>query len=84
MALEQELATFNKNLPDWLQTHEGKFVLVVGEELVGVFDNPQAAYEAGIQRFGNIAMLIREVRREDETAFFPALNLGLIHADPPR
>lgn len=82
MPLERELATFKGHFDEWLQTHPGKFVLVVGEELVGVFDTPKQAYEAGIQRFGNIPMLIRQVRPDDETTFLPALTLGLIYAHP--
>lgn len=82
MALEKELDTFRKNQPQWSQAYGGKFVLVVNEELVGVYDDPGTAYEAGIERFGNIPMLIKQVRKDDETAFMPALTLGLIHADP--
>jgi hypothetical protein len=80
--LERELATFQAHLSEWSRAHSGKFALVVGEELIGVFDTPEKAYEAGILRFGNIPMLIRQLRPDDETAFLPALTLGLIYADP--
>jgi hypothetical protein len=82
MPLERELATFQAHFNEWLQVHPGKFALVVGEELIGVFDTPKKAYEAGIQRFGNVPMLIRQLRPDDETTFLPALTLGLIYARP--
>ena len=81
MALERELATFQAHFTEWLQLHPGKFALVVGEELIGVFDNANQAYEAGIQQFGNIPMLIRQLRPDDETTFLPALTLGLMYAN---
>jgi hypothetical protein len=80
MPLEKELEAFKKNLPEWSQTHGGKFVLVVGEELVGVYDDPETAYEIGIERFGNIPMLIKQVLPDEGTVFFPALMLGLTPA----
>jgi len=82
MALEKELSVFLANHVKWLQTYENKFVLIVGDDLVGAFDDPKTAYETGIERYGNVPMLIKQVKREEETAFFPALTLGLIHADP--
>ncbi len=82
MALEREVETFQNHLPEWLKLHEGKFALVVGEELVGMYDEAGAAYQAGVERFGNVPVLIRQVRDGDETAFFPALMLGLIDANP--
>jgi hypothetical protein len=81
MPLERELATFQANLADWLKSYSGKFALVVGDKLEGVFDTPQNAYQVGIERFGNIPMLIKQIRADlDDAAFFPALTLGLIDA----
>jgi hypothetical protein len=82
MALEKELETFKKRLPEWLDLYHNKYVLIMGEELIGVFDEPRTAYQAGVERFGNVPMLIRQVRSEDETSFYPALMLGLIDANP--
>jgi hypothetical protein len=81
MPLERELATYQANLADWLKSYSGKFALVVGDKLEGVFDTPQNAYAVGVGRFGNIPMLIKQIREaQDEAAFFPALTLGLINA----
>ena len=83
MALETEMQFFREHVAEWLAHHEGKFALVVGTELVDVFDTPESAYESGVRRFGNIPMLIKQIRKEqDEVAYFPALTLGLINARP--
>lgn len=83
MPLETEIRFFNEHVAEWLAHHEGKFALVVGTELIDVFDTPASAYEFGVQRFGNIPMLIKQIGKEqDGVAYFPALNLGLIDARP--
>jgi hypothetical protein len=52
-----------------------------GENLVGAFYDAESAYEAGLQQFGNVPMLVKQVRGDSEdVAFFPALTLGLIDA----
>lgn len=66
-----------------LRAYEGKYVLIKGSELVGAFDTPNAAYEEGLRRFGNVAMLIVQVRRDQPTSQVPALTLGLIRASIP-
>jgi hypothetical protein len=38
MALEKELETFNRELPTLLD-QEGKFVVICGDQVVGVFDS---------------------------------------------
>ena len=39
--LEKELAYYEKILENWLSLYSGKFVLVKGEELVGVYDSTE-------------------------------------------
>ena len=81
MPLETELQYFANQKTTLLETYEGQFVLVRGTELAGAYTTEQEAYEAGLARFGNEPFLIkRVVREEDETAHFPALVLGVLHA----
>ncbi len=83
MVLERELAYFSAHKDELLENHEGQFVLVKDETLVGAFTTEKEAYEAGLERLGNQPFLIkRVVREEDETAHFPALVLGVLHAHP--
>src|SRR5262245_30340437 len=51
--LEQEIKTFLRELPGWLQGgKEGKHVLIQGDQVVGFFDTFDEGYEAGIDQFG--------------------------------
>jgi len=82
MALEKEIQFFEQHRSEWITHYEGKFALVVCVELVGTFDTSEAAYEVGVERFGNVPMLIKQIVREDSVACIPALTLGLICAHP--
>jgi hypothetical protein len=66
-----------------LSQHEGKFALIHGKKLLGVYDTGRAAYEEGLRRLGNVPMLIvHVVRQEPVETVSPALQLGLIGARP--
>ncbi len=78
--LEQELAYYNQHRADLLSKYEGKFLLIKGSELVGSFENAEAAYQEGLRRFGNTPFLIKQVLREERVEHIPALTLGIVHA----
>ena len=80
--LATELAFFDGHLKEWLATHSGKFALIKGDALAGVFDTPHAAYEAGVRQFGNVPMLIRLVVEDQPVQSAPALVHGVLFARP--
>ena len=55
-----ELLTYKRNL-DLLLEHEGEFVLIRGDEIVGYFKDMNAALDAGAERFGEAPALIKEI-----------------------
>lgn len=66
-ALETERKFFNDHQPRWPEAYPGKFVLVKGEALIGVFDSDTTAVSEGIQRFGLESFLVRGVSEKEET-----------------
>ena len=78
--LHVELAYFQQRRGHLLAEHHGKYALVKGKKLVGTFDTHEAAYENGVNRFGNVPFLIKEIREHDEVVRLPALSLGLLRA----
>ncbi len=78
--LEEELAYYNQHRAELLSKYEWKFLLIKGSELIGSFENAEAAYQAGLQRFGNTPFLIKQVLREEQVHQIPALSLGILHA----
>ena len=80
VALETELRYFESKKQELLQHHEGKYALIIGEELLGIFDHRDEAYKTGVVQKGNVPMLIKQILKVDPTESVPAMVLGLIAA----
>jgi hypothetical protein len=79
--LQTEREFFKANQSEWMKTHNGKFVLIKGSSLVGVFDSPENAVSDGLKRFGSESFLVRGVGETDEALRIPALMFGLFNAN---
>jgi hypothetical protein len=80
MPLENELATYGKMRAELLKSHEGKFVLIHGEEFCGAYDTAENAYTEGVKRFGQEPFLVKKATAQEEVYRNQALSLGLMHA----
>ena len=78
--LETELQFYDSIKQDLLEHHEGKFVLIIGADKLGIFDRDEDAYAAGLSQRGNVPMLIRKIQREEPVVSLPALTFGLLNA----
>ena len=58
----------------------GRWAVIHGEELIGVFDSFEEAYSAGIKGTGSEEFLVKRILKTDEQASVPALTLGLLNA----
>ncbi len=80
--LQEEREFFASHVKEWAAQFSGKFALVHGRELVGTFDTQSAAYAEALKRFGIVPVWIAQVvPQPEQVAQFPALALGLIHAN---
>jgi len=62
MALEKELQTYKDNLST-LDADEGKFVLIQGEDIVGIYTAYEDALKAGYEKFGvNTPFLVKKIQ----------------------
>ena len=61
MALEREIATFEKMREELERVHMGKFVVIRGDELFGAFDTFANAAAAALAKFDSEDFLIRQV-----------------------
>ncbi len=76
MVLELELDFFARNKEELLRHHEGKFALIYGDALIGVWDAQERAYREGVSRFGNVSFLIKRIAEEEAVESIPLLILG--------
>ena len=67
--LKHELETFEK-LGQRLQNDEGRFALVSGEKLIGIFDGYQDALEAGYKECGLKPFLVKRISAIEVIANF--------------
>lgn len=72
MALETELATYQRNLPE-LKAHGGKFALVHGQELVGVYGTYEDALKAGYGLFSLNPFLVKQIQAVEQIQFITRL-----------
>jgi hypothetical protein len=72
MALEQETATFQRELPSLLAEpgNHGAFVLVCGEQLAGIYPTFEAALSAGYDKFGLTPFLVKQITDHEEPRYF--------------
>ena len=70
MALEKELDTYHRKLPELLDD-EGKFVLISGDLVHGVYDTYEDALTIGYQTFGlKQPFLVKRIAKIEPILFF--------------
>ena len=81
MALEQELATYNAKLESLLP-NEGRFVLIHGDEVVGIFDSYSDALSHAYGQFGVEPFLVRKISSIETISFFTRSFTPACHISP--
>jgi hypothetical protein len=79
--LEEERQFYDQHLSEWLDHHAGKYVTIVGQEVIGFFDTIDDALTAGARQVGLNPFLVRRIQEATENVSIPALSLGIIYAD---
>jgi hypothetical protein len=64
MALEREIETYRRKLPELL-AHAGKYVVIHGEDILGTFDGIADAMRAGYSRTLTEPFLVRRIAAEE-------------------
>jgi hypothetical protein len=72
--LNTEIQTYKQQRDNLLGTSEGKFVLIRGNQVVGIFDSKMDAIAAGYQQFGNVPFLVKQILRIEAPAVLSSLK----------
>jgi hypothetical protein len=67
--LEQELATYNAKLGELL-SNVGKFVLIKGDAVEGVYDTYADALKVGYERFKLAPFMVKQIAPAEQVLFF--------------
>lgn len=68
VALEKELETYKTKLPE-LAASEGKFVLIQGDQVAGIFDTYADAIKEGYGKFGLDPFLVKQIHAIERVQF---------------
>ena len=60
MTLEKEQETYEAKLPE-LKEHQGKFVLIHGEDVVDLYSAYDDALKAGYEKFGLEPFMVKQI-----------------------
>jgi len=70
-SLEKELKTYRRALPKLLAT-EGKYVLIKGNKVLGIFPNQDSALAAAYDRLGaRVPFLVKKIQAKEEIIRLP-------------
>ena len=74
--LEKELDTYEKNKETLVGSSEGKFVLIRGDKVGGVYDSKPDAINEGYRQFGNVPFLVKQILKVENRHNFVSNLLG--------
>jgi hypothetical protein len=78
--LETELKYLQTHREDLAKRYPGRFLVIKGEEVTGVYETREAALTGAVEKHGLTNVLIRRAEDSDELISIPALAFGLINA----
>lgn len=73
--LAAEMETYRRELPALLADPEknGKFVLIRGNTVAGVYPSVKEAIETGYTMFGYVSFLAKQIVEREEPLYFPRM-----------
>jgi len=69
MALEKELETFKRELPNLL-AEEGKFVVISGDHVAGIYASYEDALKVGYEKCGLKPFLVKKIQAVEQVQYF--------------
>ncbi|MBI1749565.1 MAG: hypothetical protein HY234_04310 [Acidobacteria bacterium] len=75
--LDTEWETFERHREELVGRSEGKYVLIHGDQILGVFDSQRDAIAQGYERLGNVPFLVKQILRFDVPQNFVTNLLGI-------
>jgi hypothetical protein len=74
--MTRENAAYEKARERLLRDHRGKFALIHGDEVVGVFATEYEAMSEGYRRFGPVQMLTVQIGNEDAADYISNVDIN--------
>lgn len=78
MALEKELETYEAKLEELL-SDEGRYVLIHGEKVLGVYTAYEDALRTGYEKLGVTPFLVKRIEASESLHYFTRDIMGECH-----
>lgn len=75
--LETEWRYFNEHRGEFLEQAPGKYALIKGDRLLGMFDSEANAIRNGYEKLGNVPFLVKQITEVDLPLTFTSFDLGV-------
>lgn len=75
--LESELQYFEARRAELVESARGKYALIKGNQLGGIYADRNEAIRAGYEKFGNEPFLVKEILEVDIPLNFTSFDLGV-------
>ncbi len=62
----QELKAYEAHKAELLETDRGKYVLIKGGEIIGLYDREEEAFSEGYRRFRLTGFMVKQVLEQDK------------------
>ena len=82
MPLEKEMQYYDSHSAEWMKTHNGEYVVLKGDSVLGFYKTEDDALAAGATEYGATPYLVRKVGEPPQEFSAPALALGILRAYP--
>ena len=76
--LSEELKTYEAHKPALLLSSAGKYALIKGQDVIGVFDRKQEAFTEGYRRFQLNAFMVQRIQEELDTCVIGGSEMELL------
>ncbi len=76
MDFEKELETYRRALPNWVE-EEGRWTLILGDEIAGVFDTREEATDEGYEKYALAHFMVKQIHQV-EPVYFMRGSLGRV------
>lgn len=83
MALEKELETYKKKLPE-LKQDEGKYVLIHGDEVIDTFTSYEDAIKEGYKKFQLEPFLVKQIHMIEQVYLISRSITSILPYTPQR
>ena len=71
MTLETEFKVYRENLPRFRDEHPvGGFVVIRGEEILGIWNDRMDAIRAALRQYGNVSFLVKSIHQRGTPSSF--------------